>query len=530
MELIKSSNTITKAVPKIVETPKHFILNSQVYDKLSFKPYPMKFFTRQLGGLLALNTSIDRTANLYTINSQAVECMYNNSENHANIIQDKNDPDIFFAIRPYGVDSNENHIFEKIQYDSITNEYTVLNTLDFGTITKSKNQVKILYETSDAFVVFCQSRDLTSTASYQYFTSAIIVINKDGLGYSLISLSNDYYTYFLSGNNDVIYTLRYITTSPANISEIYINKLNIASKQYTQIYQYEQSTNLVAKRTICNPVKIGDDFYTLFTYEENNSYYYKIMKTSINIDTDAVTTELFDIDLNGFIMDNSGSMNNRSSLYHTLKVIKSDNSTYFSVLIHAGSNSNSLDTYQQCKHILIKVQYNTFTVVSTLDLSDGCFGSLNYYDTSHQVFFLPNYVLFTVFNNTSESMEITYRKAGIFSQIGFDSLNRFITQSTSGSIDIMSEGNATTLYAKFDKNIYSKQQSGNIEGTINFYAKNFLDEYVDTNIKLTLIGPVVFKENNKQELIISTSIEGIKTVPIILTGYGNIEVIITQNT
>ena len=57
MELINASNTISSAVPKILETPKHFSLNSQLYNKLTFKPYPMKFFTRSISRFLSLYTS-----------------------------------------------------------------------------------------------------------------------------------------------------------------------------------------------------------------------------------------------------------------------------------------------------------------------------------------------------------------------------------------------------------------------------------------------------------------------------------------
>ena len=95
---------------------------------------------------------------------------------------------------------------------------------------------------------------------------------------------------------------------------------------------------------------------------------------------------------------------------------------------------------------------------------------------------------------------------------------------------MLTDTNACILQADFAEEIYDKDNNTKIDTTVSFYAKNFLDEYLETNVKLTLTGPVVFKENNEKTLVISTLKTGLKTVPVTITGYGNIEVIITQNT
>jgi hypothetical protein len=139
-------------------------------------------------------------------------------------------------------------------------------------------------------------------------------------------------------------------------------------------------------------------------------------------------------------------------------------------------------------------------------------------------------ILFYTFDETSEKMICTYKKSGVFIQIGFDSLNRFITQTKDYTIEMLTDTNACILKADFMEEVYDKNNSLDLNTTVSFYAKNFLDEYLETSIKLTLIGPVVFKENNTKELVINTSDKGISSVPVIINGYGNIEVIITQNT
>ena len=528
MELIKSTNSISNATPKIVETPKHFSLNTQLYNKLSFKPYPMKFFTRDIGRLLSLYTSIDRPLTFYSYSHYStIESLYNNEHNQINIIQDKTDHDIFYAIRPYNI-STENHVIEKVKYDEVTMDYTVLNTVNIGTILeKARNHVKVLYENDDSIVIFAAGREATSGATSS--KGILCIIDKKTFGVTPVSAANDDYCQFLlTTTDDSLYILRLSATT--SYSSYYINKLNINTKIYTQIYEYTQTTNAQAKRTMCNPVKIGNDNYMLFSYFENNVYFYKMLKTSIDTNTDTVTTELYDIDLNKFVLDSSGSLNYGSSLYHTLRVIENGDNLYLSLLIHTAANSSSAALNALCKHALIKVENNTFTVIDMVNLPDGCYGSLEYVDSKHQIFFTSNSVLFYVFNETEEKMILTHKHAVLFSQIGLDSLNRIVLHTQDGAIEILTEGNSSTLKADFAEDIYNKNQNSTIESTVDFYAKNFLDEYVDTEVKLTLIGPVVFKENDSQILITSSSNEGLKSVPVTITGVGNIEVIITQNT
>ena len=119
---------------------------------------------------------------------------------------------------------------------------------------------------------------------------------------------------------------------------------------------------------------------------------------------------------------------------------------------------------------------------------------------------------------------------GTFVTIGFDTIGRFIAQHTNGAVEIFSETNASILKADFNDEIYNLDDKQEIDTTVSFFAKNYLDEYIETSVKLTLIGPVIFKENNKNTLSISTLKSGIRTVPVTITGNGNIEVIITQNT
>ena len=43
MQILDDKSIITQTVPRIVETPNHLIINTQVHDKTSLKPVPFEF-------------------------------------------------------------------------------------------------------------------------------------------------------------------------------------------------------------------------------------------------------------------------------------------------------------------------------------------------------------------------------------------------------------------------------------------------------------------------------------------------------
>lgn len=532
MKLMNDTSNITTIIPKIIEFPEHFIINTQLYDKQTFKPVPMKFYADStlITPLMLLQTSIEKTVHFNTTYGRLQYIQHNNEHNRQNIIQDKNDPSIFYVIQcytPRGSEAYDRHLFRKIQYDSVKKEYSILNSVD---ITANKGDIKILYESEDCFVI---SRKLQGTTygtwwqGYLYdHPGTISLIDKKTFTHTAIH-SVPFGSYFLCASNDNVYILN---EQSADGSKREIIKINLSSKKVTVLWTETNGSN---KGVFCNTVKIGEYYYTLTPHYDGTTNTCKLMKISLDTATDAVNTELFDIDLNGFIIDSSPNNDMIYSYYvhYTLKTISTNNNTYISCLIH--SVPNMTDTYYyQHKHLLIKLNdtKTSFTIVDSILLKDGCHGSLNIGDTSHQLWYMSNGVLFYNFNEKSEKMVCTYRKAGIYMQVGLDSLNRVILQTPDNIIEMLTDTNACVLEADFDKELYSKTNVTNIDTTVSFYAKNYLDEYMETNVKLTLTGPVFFKENNTKELIVSTLETGIRTVPVVITGVGSIEVIITQNT
>lgn len=537
MELISNDIAVNNNTPKIIETPEHFIINTQLYDKQTLKPVPMKFNTNiaNLSNVpyITLKNSIETIYNFYNYYFVVHEYI-NNEFNSDKLIQDKEDPNIFYLLKKYN--SYDNTMFYRIQYDTNTKKYSITNYIHIGNINISytnKGDMAIIYETDEYFILKAINQAKEQYDLNYLYSSVIKVRKKDFAITTLIrgdSGSYKPYTYihFLTAKDDIVYVYTIGTNDNRNII-----KINLSSNIATTIWDYTSNNGNCIN---CNPIEINNYYYSLCSYRDtNNNNLYKLMKLSLNTNNDTANYELLDINLNNFTLDSSPTSNLSHSWYmqYTLRKIITSNNIYLSCLIHQTGNmeikQNKAQSYQ-CKLSVFSLDGNSVNVLSSIPLTDGCRGSLIYNDSKHLILYISNCILFYAFDETKTKYVLTYKKAGIFKVIGIDSLNRIITQTTDDTIEMLTDTNACILQADFAEELYDKNDSSKIDTTVSFYAKNFLDEYLETNVKLTLTGPVVFKENNEKTLVISTLKTGLRTVPVTITGYGNIEVIITQNT
>lgn len=529
MELMDNNSNIVNVTPKLLEFPEHFIMNTQLYEKQTLKPVPMKFYVSEaLNPFMLLQTSIDKSSSFYGHDADAT-CYWlqdNVEHNNQNIIQDRNDSAIFYIIQRIYANSEgyDRHWMRKVQYNKTTKQYNILKSFvisSSGNAENHKGTLKILHETDEYFVLSVLTQHGYSKEPYGY--GCISLLNKKTFEYTRL-IGTGFANFVLKVENDTLYVL----STNADFYTRQIIKINTSSKVCTAIWT---ETTIANKGISCNPIQIGDYYYVLTPHLQGSLYSYKIMKISLDTINDTVNTELININLNGFMLDNSSSKNMAYTYYikYTLRLIQTKTNTFISLLMH--TTANVVGNYNhQCKHVLLRMSDTSFDVVDLVQLRDGCYGSLENNDSKHQVWYTPNCVLFYVFDEAKEKMICTYKKPGVFMQIGFDSLNRFITQTTTKTIEILTDTNACILQADFEEQLYDKDNNSLINTMVNFYAKNFLDEFLKVNVKLTLIGPVVFTENNSKELIVSTLKTGIKTVPVTITGCGNIQVVITQDT
>lgn len=523
MELMNES-TIKSVVPKIIETPNHFIMNTQIYDKQTLKPIPMKFSMPVLNDYssIILDTSVHditkEQGTLLPINCQRIG-------NYKNIIKDKFDSNVFYLIAKWN--SCDSQVILRIREDNkeyIIEKQVVSNQFD-NTGNYQKGDFKILYETDTDFIFEYKSESVSYKNNNCYRLGKL---NKKTFiaTYHLTENDRNYTNqiYLLEQSNDIGYILRH------SHNNYLVYKINTSSNILSQV----GNTIITGGKDICsNPVKIGDYYYFLIDINDTEKgRRYAFNKLKLNTIDDTIVYETIEIsNYDNYKMDSltTEQMNFDYRTYHQLQTFEKNGVTYISCTIY-GYSSSFVNLYQH-KHVLFKITGDTIEIIHIIPLTDGCKGVLYLNeDYSKPIFVMSNSCLFYSFDDTSQKLINTFKIGGVFIVVGFDSLGRFIVQHTNGAIEILTDTNACTLKADFAEELYDKDNASKIDTTVSFYAKNFLDEYIESSVKLTLIGPVVFKENNSKELVISTLKTGIRTVPVIITGYGNIQVIITQNT
>lgn len=532
MELMNEKTTITGAIPKIVETPDHFIMNSQLYEKQTLKPLPMKFAIPMNTGYndIVLNTSVQ---DMYLTHFSDTTCIRQCQRigNYRNIIRDKFDPNLFFIITKYNSYDHQMIIRLRQNSDGYTIEQilTDIGNQEWG----HKEDFKILFETDTDFV-YEQHYDYAShhIKDHGYTGCGIGKMNKKTFTRTYYQRSDRWYTsqsYCLESFNDIGYILK------SNLNTFYIYKINTSANTFQQI----GSTLIIpsGKTVTSNPIKIGDCYYFLAdNYDAANNYHqYAFIKLKLDTNTDTYEYEFIKIpNYLDFEMDSTGAgtLNISECVWHQLQPFEANGNTYVSCTIYAGySGSNNSAFKHQHKHVLFKMTDNGFRILHIERFTDGCKGVLFVNDDYKKpVFVTVNSCLFYTFDEDSEIIVNTHKIGGVFKVVGFDTLGRFIMMHKDNTVDILTDTNASTLLADFDQELYNKDNTSEIDTTVSFYAKNFLDEFLETSVTLTLSGPVVFKENGEKTLKISTLKTGVRTVPVVITGYGSIEVIITQNT
>jgi hypothetical protein len=530
MEILNSKSIITQTVPRIVETPEHLIINTQVHDKASIKPVPFEF------NVISAPISFSCLSRcIWTYNNNTIgRTLFLHSGNNKNqkMYQDTTDINIFynlFKYPDYGVKlikfkKEENNISE--QWSSMWNVNAVGKTCT-GTLTYG-NDIQVLFQ-NDTYMLFVlkytyQLGGHWEGSSDSYYlkkynkktnqTTDVRTLNQGVVNPPIVNYQ------FIEYNNDNVYFYE----QNRNVHTIF--KVNLSTNVLTTLLTF---TNTNGLSVIDNPVKIGDYYYIIKdNYLQSGIHEYCFYKIRLDVSTDTVTQDVININLNGFTLDTaSGEVLSGigEGVYHTLNTLEINNKKHILCTIHSTPNQNYYPN--QHKHIVFEVTDTEIIVKDVITFPNGCKGVLEYIDSRTLVFLYTDSIAFYKFDNTKEKYTLTYRKAGVFNTIGFDTLNKFYMQHNTGAIDVMTSMNACTLKADFADEYYT---SINTDTEISFYAKNFLDEYLNADVKITLLGPVQFKDDKSKTKIVKTSDAGVKTLPVTITGSGRIEVVITQLT
>lgn len=572
MELIPAANTsISSAQNKILETIDNFIINTQFYDKSTLKPIPLKFFAGlNLNlNLLLLKNHIDwpHIGNGNTFMTNYCHKVHTDMDM---LIQDKTNINRFYVQARYYLYFGDSHSTYGDntwlgQMQVIDNEMTIINSTNtynhYGVNTSSdardrrKNDLKILYETTDYFIAHRKSQGYNAyygmnsypyyyyypNGSYVYPTDQLLRISKTNLSsYTIIEEHNRNVSPFNSYSTSSHIYGQY---SPCSIQRYFIEQreemgyILTRGRDYIRVSKYDAINNVHTSlytsgaftsnaHIACNSVKVGDYHYTL-THDGAGAYC--LLKLAIAED-DTVTPEVLPLDSSKF----TGTFDTyfipktlHAELVHSLNTFEVNGITYFTCTIHSTPNY-VWQTECHC-HATFRLESDKLVLVDIFKLTDGCVGVQYYLDARTCIFFMTNCYVFYTFDDVSEKYIKTYTKPGIFNSIGFDMLDRFFAQTTGGAVDILTYSSPVILKADFAEEIYNKE-ADDINTTVSYYAKNFLNQYINTNVTLTLIGNAIFTDTNSKTISLTTLDNGIATVPVTIKGHGKIEVIISQTT
>lgn len=522
MQILSSKSQITQTVPRIVETPEHLILNTQIHDKATLKPVPLEFNMVQAP---LTYSSLDRCIWTYS-NSTANRILFLHYGNgkYKKLHQDTTDSDIFYSLLKYP-DYGVKFIKFKKEANNVTQLWQETHNTNVGKCYSASygGDINILYQ-SDLYILYAlkvpYQYDGWYAGEYYYLrkydkkTDVVVNITHFGMGTTNAAINN---WQFLEYYNDNVYLYR----QAGNGYQIY--KVNLSTNLYTQLFTF---TNTSGATIIDNPVKIGDYYYLIKdNYMQSTLHEYCFYKLRLDVTTDTVTQEVINIDLNGFYLDTADGQvlsGVGEGVYHTLNKIHTNDKDYIVCTIHSTPNMNYYPN--QHKNVVFELGSDKITVKDVITFPNGCKGVMEYIDTNTLMFLFTDSIAFYKFDSTKEKYIVTYRKGGIFNTVGFDSLNRFYMQYDTNAIEVITSMNACILKADFKEEYY---KDSNIDTEIYFYAKNFLDEYLNTDVRINLIGPVEFMDGTK-EVIAKTSDKGVDTLPVKITGSGRIKVVITQ--
>lgn len=517
MQVIPENLNITTGY-HVFETPDDIIINSQIYDKITMEPKPYNFFNVNYKYQTYENILLHcyTKLNHYTMLPKEI--------NYKRYIQDSIDPNIFYFCNLYGY-------FVKVKKEK--EQYKLISAIrpDSGYRPNSYNyefyNYKILGQT-DKYVILAQTHKGDNgggTPSYKMFS--ILRINKSTMTHDAtynVGTYLDYGVSLIKEFSNHIYIFGVFN------GHYYIGLYKADTNSLTWIYSntvFDQATSI----GVSDIIEFRNDFYFITSYGTN----YILRKIMINYNNNSVSTKDYNIGTHtNFPFKAPNSVCYLGWLHYSLYNIENK---YISITSHDAENqvkitsntgnqrpANYFSSQGFHRHMICKYNENndSFSIVSTInDLGTNrkIFGVL--YPTPYHIFFLEDSnVTGYYFDKSNNTIKQIFNKTGNYYTIGLDETKRFYIFDNQNHCNIYNKYTSNELYAEFEKETY-EYENKNIDTYITIYSKNFLGEYINSKVQITLTGNCCFKENNSKEIIITTK-EELTKIPVIITNGGTV--------
>lgn len=544
MQLIDKETVIDTSIPRIVETPDYLIINTQVYDKSSLKPIPLNFQILTYGNVL---TNLYRTiwTNWNHTGGAYIYMQFLHDIDKRKVMQDNVDSEIFYTITKKQTCAIYVNKYKRFKNEN--NEYTVqlINQTTWNEGVTPQGCSTSVYG-ADFIFLYQTDEYIIGFLCYPYNHGSWYTAGTKGyVLYKINKKTWAFHEYHNVGNTTSLYNMHFIkyyeNTFYSFIEygiNFYINKYNLTTNTVTNLLTY---TNTNSLDIVTNYTKIDNKYYYLTDYyqyyetDEERKHHYTFGRFTLDETTDTVTNDILKIDYNNINPDTDTNQTYNGigqGVYHTLYSLTKNDNNYIICVIH--SNPNYVYYPLQHKILVFKLEFdedgNEYFILKTMTkFVNGCKGVMQYIenDANLLVTLHDDSYCFYKFDSTSESYIQTFRKSGVFYMLGFDELNRLYAQYDNNSIDIISISNSAVMKADFKEELYKIEGTENINTEVFYYVKNFADDFIEMDIKLSLYGQVTFEDGTKQKHLRTKPL--INTIPVIITGGGKIEVVITQD-
>ena len=575
MQVVPDNINITTGY-HVFETPEDICINSQMYDKITMEPKPYSFFN--------INQCLNnKNLLLYECNIlEYPDAMIAREPDYQYYIQDNQDPNLFYFITEVSSSDNNQYICKAQKIENSWQVLNFINP-DAGYNCNSARIVgstgngystrchyKLIGQTNEYIIVtqtVSNGPDSQNAGDNTGWTGgpwcrgntsrwqslSYISIRKSNMSTKILNVGGtfDYSVYILKEQADQIYVFENfsnylcITRLDPN-TNTRLQLYTVDRKIYTDyVANYAERQDVKRGIGISNIILFRDKYYVMTCNSAVNAYAFQVF--TINFNSNSVSCVEVGIPAIDGISFHRGYTEHKDS--HWLQIdLKNVNNTYIAITIHDkrnfyrkydyfAQNAWGADWYRPNygslgytvasakgwhRHALLKWSSGTTFVskgIITPEESNQHIYGVLYYDQYTPIFFMNKRIVGYRLNTSTDKYTKCFEVAGTFNTIGIDENKKFYTFDNSNVCHIYNDVTSYLLDAQFEKTSYNYANT-NISSYVRIYSKNFLNNYIQTKVKVMIEGNCRFTENNKKEIITYTNASDTKDIPVTITAGG----------
>ena len=477
--------SITGTVPKMLETTDSFIINAQVYDKVTLEP-------KKAQSVSVTSSHADIKMNTNTMTDIA----RNNFYDENNIIMDKYDSKYFYTVfvernsalrmcKFKKEDDKLELVYQK--YENNTNGFSA------SIISQDVGNIYVLYF------------DDAVTTGIAKIDKETFKVHKCAIGAECsrirILKENSTYIYYAYSKSKDIFCIGKYDKYAASKTDIFYSESAINTNFYTYSDPIVNNENEVLAIRV---KRAGDDPSTDRLV---------LKKYLIDYDFERVYESNIDLDCSILPSGKITNINDKKQWYHT-STLKTKNNEYFVLW----------NRLEKTFYLIKKLTDYSYSVIQSYQLGSSFNGVIPYNMGKTLIFYNYQNISFMSFKENEERFEISSTYMGYFTSMGIDRNGLVWVQHETGQVDMLGVEIPSSSEAIFVEQ-QIEYRNEDFETYIEVFCKNFDGNLVAANVDIILIGPVEFSDTRSQKKRIKTSKSSPTRIPVTITNSGFIEVI-----